>query len=65
VRLADQLAGAWVAFAATGDPNNARTPRWPAYSVAQRGTLVFEGDSSRTGAQDDPRKAFREYWGAH
>lgn len=65
LRLADQLAGAWVAFAATGNPNNARTPRWPAYTVAQRGTLVFEGDSSRTQAHDDPRKAFREYWAAH
>lgn len=64
LRLADQLAGAWVAFAATGDPNNARTPRWPAYTVAQRGTLVFEGDSSRTQAQDDPRQAFRAYWSA-
>lgn len=64
LRLADQLAGAWVAFAATGDPNNPRTPRWPTYTVAQRGTLVFEGDSSRTQAQDDPRKAFREYWAA-
>ena len=65
LRLADQLAGAWVAFAATGNPNNSRTPRWPAYTVAQRGTLVFEGDSSRTQAQDDPRKAFREYWASH
>ncbi|MES2532839.1 MAG: carboxylesterase family protein [Pseudomonadota bacterium] len=65
LRLADQLAGAWVAFATTGDPNNARTPRWPAYTVAQRGTLVFEGDSSRTQAQDDPRQAFRTYWATH
>lgn len=65
LRLADQLAGAWVAFAATGNPNNARTPRWPTYAVAQRGTLVFEGDSSRTQAHDDPRKVFREYWAAH
>ena len=65
VRLADQLAGAWVAFAATGDPNNARTPNWPAYTLARRSTLVFEGDSSRTRAQDDPRQAFRSYWAAH
>lgn len=65
VRLAGQLAGAWVAFAATGDPDNARTPNWPAYTLARRSTLVFEGDSSRTRAQDDPRQAFRSYWAAH
>jgi len=62
VRLADQLASAWVSFAATGDPNNARTPQWPAYSAARRATLVFDGDASATRAQDDPRRAFREYW---
>lgn len=65
VRLADQLAGAWVSFAATGNPNNARTPDWPAFTAARRATLVFEGDSSRTRAQDDPRKDFRAYWAAH
>jgi para-nitrobenzyl esterase len=65
VRLADQLASAWVSFAATGDPNNARTPRWPAHTLPARGTLVFEGSSAGTGAQDDPRKALREYWAAH
>lgn len=62
VKLADQLASAWVAFAATGDPNNAATPRWPAYGVEKRTTLVFEGDAKRTAAVDDPRRAFREYW---
>lgn len=61
-RLADQLASAWVSFAATGDPNNVRTPQWPAYSAARRASLVFDGDASATRAQDDPRRAFREYW---
>jgi para-nitrobenzyl esterase len=64
VRLADQLASAWVSFAATGDPNNARTPRWPAHTLPSRSTLVFEGSSAGTRAQDDPRKPFREYWAA-
>ncbi len=62
LRLADQLASAWVSFAATGDPANARTPQWPAYSVARRSTLVFDGEAAGTRAQDDPRRAFREYW---
>jgi para-nitrobenzyl esterase len=59
LRLADQLAGAWAAFAATGDPNNARTPRWPTYDATRRTTLVF-GDP--TNAVDDPRREFRELW---
>jgi para-nitrobenzyl esterase len=59
VRLADELASAWVSFAATGDPNNAKTPRWPAYSLPARGTLVFD---RVTRAQSDPRGQFREFW---
>jgi para-nitrobenzyl esterase len=65
VRLADQLASAWVAFAATGNPNNARTPRWDAYTLPTRQTLVFDGDSHSTAIQSDPRKAFRDYWTSH
>jgi para-nitrobenzyl esterase len=59
VRLADQLAGAWVSLAATGDPNNPRTPAWPAYDQKTRTTLVFGSPSN---AVADPRKAFRELW---
>jgi para-nitrobenzyl esterase len=61
VRLADQLAGAWVSLAATGDPNNARTPHWPAYDQKTRNTMVFGSPSN---AVADPRKAFRELWAA-
>lgn len=64
VRLADQLASAWVSFAATGDPNNARTPQWPAYTLPARTTLVFETDAEHTRAQPDPRAAFNAYWAA-
>ena len=42
IRLADELASCWVSFAATGDPNNARIPHWPAYKVPERATLVFD-----------------------
>ena len=59
VRLADQLASAWVSLAATGNPNNPRTPDWPAYDAKSRTTMVF-GDPSN--AVNDPRRAFREYW---
>ncbi|HYM34142.1 MAG TPA: carboxylesterase family protein, partial [Steroidobacteraceae bacterium] len=59
LRLADQLAGAWASFAATGNPNNSRTPNWPVYDSSKRTTMVF-GDPSN--AVDDPRRAFREFW---
>lgn len=60
VRLADELASAWVAFAAKGDPNNPKTPAWPAYTLPKRTTLVL--GATRSAAVDDPRRAFREYW---
>lgn len=59
-RLADQLASAWVAFAATGDPNNPRLPQWPAYTVPRRATLIL-GDQE-THVEDDPRAEFRTFW---
>lgn len=59
IRLTDQLASAWVAFAATGDPNNKLIPQWPAYKLPERATLVF-GDE--TTVQNDPRAAFRRFW---
>ena len=62
LRLADQLASARVRFAATGSLANTGTPAWPAYTPTRRATLVFDGDASATRAQDDPRRAFREYW---
>ena len=59
VRLADELASAWVALAANGDPNNAKTPQWPAYDEASRHAMVF---ASPSGIVSDPRRAFGEVW---
>jgi para-nitrobenzyl esterase len=59
LRLADQLASAWVSMATTGNPNNPRTPNWPVYDAQKRTTMVY-GDPSN--AVDDPRRAFRELW---
>ncbi len=58
-RLADQLAGAFVAFAATGDPNTPRLGAWPAYEPKRRSTMVF---NESTAVVDDPRGEFRRYW---
>ena len=59
LRLADEMASFWVAFAATGDPNNPRIPHWPAYRVPERATMVF---GPQTRVEDDPRGTFREFW---
>ena len=59
-KIADQLASVWVSFAATGDPNNARIPHWPAYKVPERATLVLGGGETRI--ENDPRSAFRKFW---
>jgi para-nitrobenzyl esterase len=40
--LQDQAAGAWVAFARTGDPNHKGLPDWPAYDSARRATMIFD-----------------------
>lgn len=58
-RLADEMASVWVAFAATGDPNNPRIPAWPAYALPDRATLVFD---RQTRVERDPRGRFRTFW---
>jgi para-nitrobenzyl esterase len=57
--MADRLAGAWVAFAKTGDPDNEAIPHWPAYDPATRATMIFD---THTRVENDPRRAFRELW---
>jgi para-nitrobenzyl esterase len=59
LHLADQMAGAWVAYAITGNPNNPKTPNWPAYDLKTRTTMVWDRESK---AQNDPRGTFREFW---
>jgi para-nitrobenzyl esterase len=40
--LARAMSAAWVAFAATGDPNHDVLPRWDAYQPSDRATMVFD-----------------------
>jgi para-nitrobenzyl esterase len=51
--LAAAMHGAWVAFAATGDPG------WPAYEPARRATMRFDVEST---VVDDPRAFERAVW---
>jgi len=40
--MSDRLSATWVAFAASGDPNNPLIPQWPAYEPGRRATMVFD-----------------------
>ena len=57
--MADRLAGAWVAFAKTGNPDNPAIPHWPPYDTAARATMIFDNN---TRVENDPRRAFRQLW---
>jgi para-nitrobenzyl esterase len=39
--LAADMSSRWIAFARTGDPNVGAGLNWPAYSTAQRATMIF------------------------
>jgi para-nitrobenzyl esterase len=47
-RLAGAMRGAWVRFAATGDPNGEGLPRWPAHTAESDAHMEF-GDEVRPG----------------
>ncbi len=51
-RVADTLSNTIIAFARTGNPNHSRIPRWPAYDLAHRSTLLVDVEST---VADDPR----------
>jgi para-nitrobenzyl esterase len=43
--LAEQMSGAWLAFAHTGNPNNKTLPQWAPFRVPERTTMVFNTKS--------------------
>src|SRR5579871_1404740 len=60
-QLADQMSATWIAFARTGNPNNSAIPDWPAYTVPERATMVFNVTSKVVNSfRDDERKALAE-----
>jgi para-nitrobenzyl esterase len=54
-----QLSETFVAFAKTGDPNNAAIPRWDRYELPRRQTMVFNATSRLV---DDPRGDERQFF---
>ena len=55
--LADQMAPAWLAFAATGNPNTGAIPSWPAYDATSRATMIFDLESR---IENDPMAEVRK-----
>ena len=51
-RAADAMSETFIAFARTGDPNNAAIPRWDRYTLPERATMIFDANSR---AENDPR----------
>jgi para-nitrobenzyl esterase len=42
--LAEQVSGAWAAFARSGNPNHPGLPRWPAFTNDERATMIFNNE---------------------
>lgn len=49
--LAENMSGAWAAFARSGNPNHKGLPHWPAFDAAKRATMEFNDECQ---VADDP-----------
>jgi para-nitrobenzyl esterase len=54
--LADKVSGAWTAFARTGNPSAAGTPKWLAYTANERATMIINNEWKLV---NDPRHEVR------
>jgi len=57
--LARTMSRAWLAVARTGRPDHAGLPTWPAYSTAERATMVFDTECR---VENDPFGTERRLW---
>jgi para-nitrobenzyl esterase len=58
--LAAAMSATWAAFARTGIPDNPAIPAWPAYTAADRATMMF--DTRCRVVLNDPLRDARELW---
>ena len=42
--LADQVSGAWIAFARSGNPSHPGIPKWPVYTATERSTMHINNE---------------------
>ena len=59
-QLAEAMSVTWAAFARNGTPDNAGIPRWPAYTLADRATMVLDTNCR---VENDPGRDARLLWG--
>jgi para-nitrobenzyl esterase len=53
--LAARISNTWIAFARNGKPDNPAIPTWPAYTAAERATMIL--DTTRRVTHDADRDA--------
>ena len=58
--LAAQMSDAWIAFARNGAPDHPGITHWPAYSLQDRATMIFDRDVACV--QNDPSGDERAAW---
>jgi len=58
-RLAVTMSGTWAAFAHNGVPANLSIPRWPAYDLGNRATMILDAECR---IENDPRSETRQLW---
>jgi len=56
--LADAMSGMLIHYAATGNPNHAGLPEWPAYNLKERNTMIWDTPPK---VVSDPRGEERRY----
>jgi para-nitrobenzyl esterase len=44
--LSRRMSATWAAFARSGKPDNPAIPHWPAYTLAERSTMIFNRECS-------------------
>ena len=59
LKLAEQMSATWIAFARSGNPNHPGLPEWPASTLEQRPTMIFNLPSR---VENDPGREERLLW---
>jgi para-nitrobenzyl esterase len=59
VRAARHMSGAWATFARTGKPGHEGMPAWPAYTTAERATMILDAECR---VERDPNREERLLW---
>lgn len=57
--VSDQMSDAWIAFARTGNPNTAKVPHWPAYTLEKRANMLF---NTKSRVVNDYGAQARRFW---